>query len=112
MVARVHDPEAARHNAHYHQGKIGLAGNQREELGRVDLSQLGIVAGDHGCASWHSLIDYRHLSDDPANSDGLIDRAAAHYPQGATLDDVKSISIVALAEEKLSSSEGDGFISS
>ncbi len=83
---------------HDHQRKIRLACYQREKFGGGYLCQLGIGARNYRCAPRHSLIDHRHLADDPAGPDGLVDRTAAHHPQHAALDDVKCIRVVAFAE--------------
>ena len=71
-----------------------------QEFRAIDVQQLGLCARNYRSAPPTSLLDYAHFADDAASPKRLINRATAHHPQDAALDDIKCVSWVALLEQK------------
>ena len=100
-IPLVHDPQPPRHDSHDHQREIGIGGDHRAKFLIIDLPQLCVGYGkDRGTARC-SLIDQRHLAEDAAGCHGFIDDAAAHDPQAALFDNIKSLSLVPFSKYEL-----------
>jgi hypothetical protein len=62
---------------------------------------------DHRCAARHPPIDECHLADDASGSDGFVHYAAVHNSQGAALDDVERIALIAFPKQKIARTQRD-----
>ena len=82
----VHNPEPLRHHPHDCQRELRHLSYQRQEFRSIELKQFGVCAGNHRSAAPPLFFDDGHLSDDAAGPECLINRAAAHNPQNASLD--------------------------
>ena len=97
----IHDTEAARHDPHDRECEIRVRSDHGSECVGIDLPQLCVGYGQNGCTARCSVIDQRHLPDNPARRYGFIDDAAAHDPQVTLFDNIESLTLIALSEQEL-----------
>jgi len=88
--------------------KLGLLATIDRNLS-VSISHSSIACSQDRCAARRPFIDQRHLADDSAGYDSFIDCAAAHYPQTALPDDIKSAALIVLPEQKLARANRNQF---
>jgi len=53
---------------------------------------------DNGRTAWSAFVYQSHLTNYATGCDGFIDNTTAHDPQISLLDDVKSVTLIALSE--------------